>query len=175
MRTKKATKIIERQIEKLQNTEALKNELWKLQTLSSLKTILGDNSDECKRFSNFRIYDESLRLIRKDVDERVANDKLKIQSFLKDCIETVKDKGVYHPPNSNWLSRWAEKSLDSLLATLTTIVLTLCGVCWILGGVYNKPEKIENLESENASLRDSIVQLSSKISANIPQQKSKEH
>jgi len=128
----KAITILQRQRNKL---EKLKNPTdidvdWVIQTKTYIDKFFGENSPQSKRLIGVPI-----------AQETTPN----FIPFLKDCIETINDIGLYKKPKTNFLytiPEWAA----SLLLTLIFIIGVTVGETKLVSSIFKHKDKEQTSE-----------------------------
>jgi hypothetical protein len=168
MNKRQAIKILEKQRDKLEDKSVYKDDIWVYQSASYIKDFFGEESPEfhfLKRFT-FSAIGTSCTT---DVEWRneLANKKQKAYQFINSCIETLEHKSLYEKPKLNFLQRWDN-------ATLSSILIPIASVLFMAG--YKSGERFTDtknfrLEQEVGSLKDSINYLNLILDTNLPPEK----
>lgn len=134
MNKKKAITILENQIKSLDKyfSGDSYDMTWKIQTLAYLKKIFGEESSQFEYFNKIRI----------------SSQKPDPTRFLNECIEVVKNIGVYKEPKKNILS--------SLHDSIIAIIITAIGTVSFSVGKYTSDAQNIELKIENKELSDSL-------------------
>lgn len=135
MNKKNAIKILEVQKSKLENNSIYKDETWVFQTASYIKDFFGENSTEYSFISQFNFMVKVLNTTSNDETLRLLNEKKeKVATFIDNCIETIRNKGILKEEKVNFLNRLGN---GPLVAIIVFIVPSLIGL-----GFYFGTEKI---------------------------------
>jgi hypothetical protein len=128
MRKKKAKEILENQINKLADSQKLFSQLWFVNTQSYLRDMLGDDSLEFRRMYNtYRPFDDLEWNPFKNKKEPVTEEEIKIYrneltNFLRDCQETIENKGIYKQQKGNFLSNVRSEVILGVLIFILPII-----------------------------------------------------
>jgi len=141
MNSKKAIKILQGQIEKLDSYDDPKDETWVFQTAEYIKGIFGENSSQYSYISNFHfgvysISGESNEVIR----NRLLQKQKKVRNFMLGCIETINITGVAKVPKPNFIYRLSDTALWTLITFTITIVFS---AGYLLGHYISDIKNIE--------------------------------
>lgn len=141
MKTKKAVNIIHNQIIKLDNKEN-HNHNWILETRTYLKNIFGEDSPQEKSLHYF-----SFEYSPNDIplNEKIVNQK----QFLNNCINTVKNIGVYKPKKENWFSELPNWSINLGLPALCFLAFS--------AGVLFTNNNNSDLRKKNKRLNERLL------------------
>lgn len=115
MNKKTAINIIKSQIEKLDrwHDRSLYDKIWLDQTITYLKQILGEDSEQVQHFS-------------KIIAVKQKSDPTRL---LETCIEIVDNVGVYKKPNKNILD--GISNLKIITIAISIFVSGLCAGIWL--------------------------------------------
>jgi len=152
MRKKKAIRMLNRQISKLEDNNFLPDEKFVIHTQDYIMYFFGAESLQFQYISRYNNYfrpdhkysDEK----NKENLERTKND---VKQFIRDCIETVEYKGVISQ-NHNFLERINNQTL---IPVIITIISGLLFIGYLFGISTTDSKNIE-LRQENKQLKDSL-------------------
>ena len=153
MKKNKAIKILQGQINKLQKDDNL-NTRWVIETKSYLSKFFGKDSEQYEGFKNFKFKP----YVGSDPKEKKSG----VESFLNDCINTIKNIGLIKEQKVNILNRIPDWSIIPIVT-----LLLLLGMSY---GRYQKDVAYIRLETKLEKLQDSL----SRIPSNKIPNKSKE-
>ncbi|WP_298146839.1 hypothetical protein [Flavobacterium sp.] len=163
MNRKKAIEILQKQKQKLDNPNFLKDENWVFQTASYIKDFFGESSTEYFFISKFEFTAYySKPDSKQDAIGRLNAKTPKAKKYLENCIETISNKGLYKHPKKNLVS---DKSNFELIGIVITISIF---VFWI--GYWVK--SVELFSSKNKT-ENSTSFLSNTVSQKITNPKEK--
>ena len=141
MNKNKAIKIINTQIEKLKSSKDNRNESWTIETQTYIIHFFGKDSHQN---DFFKYYSWSLQ---PDFDPDVQEKETII--FLNDCINTIKNVGLYKEPKINFLNQLSD---SIIVLILTTIGIVSFGLGKYISDVQNIELKIENENYKKLSI-----------------------
>lgn len=147
MTTKKAVKILEEQVLKLEQS---KSEALLLQTQSFIKDFFGENSDEYKVSKNLSFRIISNGLSNEQIKQAFKYKQEEAIKFLNTSIDTLKRKGVKKEPFLNSISEttfWAIVGLS---------IPSLFGIGFFFGELKSDKQNID-LRLELKKTQDSLV------------------
>jgi hypothetical protein len=158
MTTKQAIEILKRQRDKLDDKNLPNDDTWVFQTASFVKDFFGEDSTEYNWISQFE-FRTLVSSYWSDEQRRAAiNDKPRqAKQFLNDCIDTIKIKGPYKPPKTNFLNAISDTALWTLIPLIGTILFS----SGFFIGQYSTDLK-------NIELRQDLKHLKDSLSATIP-------
>lgn len=137
MKKEKAIQILNGQIDKLNQRGAKVDTPWVNQTSSYIKDFFGKDSDEYKYITSPSFRPVPM-FLPDDWTQTEANWRLIAINFLNNCIESIKNKGLYRNPFSFILKMKTE-------VILFIITLIFSGLGWLGTFIYNKGyEKAKN-------------------------------
>lgn len=153
MTTEKAIEILIRQRDKVVDKDHYNDETWVFHTASHIKDFFGEDSTEYSFISQFKFTvignsAMSNEQWRSDLDHQQD----KALKFIDNCIQTIKDKGLYRPPRQNFLQRLN----DTWLTTILVLVLSGIGTVTFLIGQYTAGLENIELERDLKQAKDSL-------------------
>ena len=162
MTTKKAVKILEEQLIKLEKS---KSESLLFQTRSFIKDFFGDKSEEYEVSKNL-----TFRIIVNGLNDEQRKNAFKykqeeVTKFLITCIDTLKTKGVKKEPFFKTISETAFWTIFPLLVTGSL------AIGYFFGELKSDKQNIE-LQLELKNLKDSINFIRMIPSTTVPQKHS---
>lgn len=96
MTKRKAIQILNKQKDKLLDESIYKDENWVFQTASYVKDFLGEDSPEYNLISRFHFgILTNGSLSNEEIHNELDSKKQKAEVFIDNCIETIKNKGLY--------------------------------------------------------------------------------
>ncbi|WP_298147698.1 hypothetical protein [Flavobacterium sp.] len=135
MKPDKAVEILRQQIEKLQTSKDNRTQSWTIETRTYIVYFFGENSFQNEYFRHL-----SWSIEPKRDHDRQEKDAIK---FLEDCINTIKNVGLYKKPTTNILSKLS----DSLIVLILTAIATVAvGIGKYISDIQNIELKRENIE-----------------------------
>jgi hypothetical protein len=150
MNKKKSIEILKSQKAKIDDPNHKNDTNWVFQTASYIKDFFGKDSTEYDFIRNFQfevnysVYD-SPDIILREIKEK--NDQAK--RFIDNCIETINQKGLTKGNEGNFLQKFNDTWLSTLLVLLLTTVAT---VSFMLGKYISNVENF-SLKKENEELQ----------------------
>jgi hypothetical protein len=131
--TQKAIEILNIQKSKLDSGKSLNDGIWRIQLLSYIATYFSENSTEYKFLSKKHFYvDEydsrAYRISENSIQDDLKEKIVQAREFIDNCIETLKNTGIYRKPKSNFLSRVSE---NWLIFICGIIISVLVGIFYI--------------------------------------------
>lgn len=159
MKPEQAIKILEGQIEKYNSIDAKTCYTWKTQTSSYIKSFFGEHSDEYEFINKF-MFDYDVYTIVKLPQENAKA----LTTFVRNCIETIKNVGLHKPPRPNFLfhidNRW-------LITGICGAVVVIFTAGYVTGNIFTNAKNVEyKIKYEN--LRDSLDRLPVSPALNVP-------
>lgn len=128
MNNKKAIEILQKQIDKLLSTKQNRNESWIIETQTYVINFFGKESHQNNFFKYYSWTPNP------DFDPDFQEKQTII--FLNDCIDTIKNIGIYKEPKQNFLNQLS----DSLLV----LILSVIGIVSFGLGKYTSD--VQNIE-----------------------------
>lgn len=153
MKRSNAITILKSQKEKLINS-SIKDRIWIIQTSNYIKSFLGEQSDEYRFIINILSFNPSTPT----KDGRKDNIQM-IMDFIDNCIEIIKNKGLYKPPYKNFLQKINN-------AWLIAIITGIISVSFFAGKFTSDLKNVE-LKQELKSIKDSLTLSTAPPSNNI--------
>jgi hypothetical protein len=141
MKKQKAIQILQEQSEKLKPLDMFEAHNWTIETRTYLSSFFGKESYQSEHFR--------MHLL----DIKTENKKIKVISFLNDCVNIISNNGLYKPPTENWFSKLPNSIINLGLPAL-------CFVSFGLGIVFTTNNNYE-LRNENINLKDKLLLISS--------------
>lgn len=128
MKLKRAIKILEEQKQKVLSSDHPNNEEWIFETASYIKEFFGINSTEYSWISQFKWHvkyiDSPFIDNEKDVDFELKQKPKKAVTFLENCKNVLKNKGLYKEPKKNLLSDFNNWKLITIFIAIFIAGLT---------------------------------------------------
>jgi len=156
MKPKQAIRVLENQLQKLQNVQSYSDRGWITQTRSYIKSIFGETSEEYDYIQDFDWLDYYIEQYQ--YQSTFLQKKSEVHQFIQNCIETVRAKGTNYE-RTNFLSRID----NATLVTITIFLLGVIGTACYQWGKYNSDlqniklnQMIEKQGEAILKLRDTV-------------------
>jgi len=140
---------LRRRNDNIGNVEVLIDGTWKTQTESYIKLFFSEKSPEFDHISHFMLYE--LPTLEAYAYKAIPG----LETFIDNCVESVKNNGLYRIPRGNFLSRLNEGTLVTILIFAIPGLLT---VGTLFGKYLSDTQNIE-LRSTVKTLKDSLILL----------------
>jgi hypothetical protein len=141
MNKKKAISIIENQITKLESSKSNRTYSWVIETRTYIEQFFGKESHQSNYF-NYYSWSPSPGINLDEQEKKTIN-------YLKDCINTIENIGIYKPPIENWFSK-----LPNWLINLG--LPALCFISFSVGILFTNNNNSE-LRIENKKLKEKLL------------------
>tara|TARA_R110002049_G_scaffold308704_1_gene513536 strand:- start:870 stop:1352 length:483 start_codon:yes stop_codon:yes gene_type:complete len=145
MNKKKAISIIQNQINKLESSKDNRTYSWIIETRTYIESFFGEKSHQSDYFKYYS-WSNSPNF---NPDEQEKN----TIHYLKDCINTINNLGLYKAPVENWFSKLPNWAINLGLPAL-------CLISFSLGILFTNNDNKE-LRSENKKLKNELLLISS--------------
>lgn len=130
MNKKKAIEILIQQKNKLEKSSFYQDETWVFHTASYIKDFFGESSTEFTFISQFRFTVISTnKTPEPDILYALDQKKQKALKFLDNCVDTIKNKGLYKPESK--MLTWVKEPAN-LWKMFAFIVTTLLSVATLI-------------------------------------------
>lgn len=140
MKKEKAIKILENHIKKLNSTDEKRTQSFLDETKTYIDLFFGENSYQSSYFNQlFWSY---------EIGESRDNQEAKIINYIKDCIITIRNIGVYKQPVENWFSKLPDYVINLGLPTI-------CCISFSFGVLFTNNNNLE-LKKEIKQLKEQL-------------------
>jgi len=146
MKKEKAVQILKAQQQTLPSLNKETYEVWKTNTLSWIRLLFGESSEEYKHFKDFHFWEFDIYNPEAEIRKNIP----KANSFLENCITRINAVGL---PKKEW-----KHVLITTNPTLfwAVFVVLMGGMLWLGQHTANKSDETSNKSSANKNDDSSV-------------------